>query len=266
MMKRILFFLSLLPFLIYGQHNLRKAYSYPLDIQSVWRADAIGNLYVAKKDLLIKYDTAGVQQFSQSLKSSGRIDAILPINTMKIVLFSEQQQTFTLMDNTLSEAIRTYDLSEMGFGFVHAMAVSSQPNKFWIYDQSNSKLVLLDLNRTQQQQEITNLRGILNVEEVNWIKEENNQLYLFNKNSGLYIFDMYGSLLNYIELKEVDDVQTSNGVLFTLKKGQVYRFTVEGESFDKVNLPVTDILAFQWVNDTFFVRTIDELLKYHFYL
>ena len=170
------------------------------------------------------------------------------------------------MDNTLSEAIKTYDLTELGFGFVHAMAVSSQPNKFWIYDQSNSKLVLLDLNRTHQEQEITNLRGILNVEEVNWIKEENNKLYLFNKNSGLYIFDLYGSLLNYIELKEVDDVQTSNGVLFTLKKGQVYRFTVEGASFDKVNLPVTDILAFQWVNDTFFVRTKNKLLKYRFYL
>ncbi len=265
-MKYFIFFLIFLSFVAHGQNKIVQTSSYSVDAQSVWKADLLGNLYLAKKDLLIKYDTAGVKQFSQSIKSLGSVEAILPINTMKIVLFSEQQQTFTLMDNTLTRSNQTYDLSEMGFGYVHAMAVSSQPNKFWIYDQANSKLVLIDLNRTNQQQEITNFRGILNLEEVDWIKEEKNNLYLYQKKTGLYVFDLYGSLLETIPIPDMEDVQIHNDIIFTLKKGIVYRYNPENGSSEIVNIPSTAILAFQWVNDTFFVRTKSELLKYRFYL
>jgi ABC-type uncharacterized transport system permease subunit len=265
-MRLIFTYFLLLSSFVFGQEKWEKLTQYKVKEQSVWQADIMGNLYIADKDLLVKYDTAGVFQYSQSIKSKGRIEAVLPINTMKILLFSTQQQTFTVFDNTLSEANITYDLTEMGFGYVTMMAVSSQPSKVWVYDQLNSKLVLLDLNRTNQQQEIENLRGLLNSTEMVWMKEEGNQLYLFDGIENIYVFDLYGSLLDIYKVPQAEKVEISKKEIFVMSKGNVFRFRVEDKKMEKIVAPVEGISQFQWVNSTFFFRVKDELLKFRLYL
>ncbi len=246
----------------FSQENVALSYSFPIGAESAWHADLLGNLYIGNKDILVKYDTANVMQYSQSIKSIGRVKQISSINTMKIVLFSDQQQTITLVDNTLSEANKTYDLAEMGFGYVPFIAVSAQPNKFWIYDQADSRLVLLDLSRTGQQQEIENVRGILNSSEINWIKEDKNQLYLFNGTESLYVFDLYGTLTDVISLDGAQKVEIFQGEIFVLKKDGIFRYLEGDKSYEKVNIDTQNIKDFQWVNNKFFVRTGGVILKY----
>jgi hypothetical protein len=264
-MRTILALFLLITSMSFGQEDWKLMAKYELNEQSIWQSDLMGNLYIADKDLLVKYDTAGVKQFSQSIKSKGRIDAILPINTMKILLFSSQQQTFTIFDNTLSEFNKTYDLSSMNFGYVTHLAVSIQPNKVWVYDQLNSKLVLLDLGRSNQQQEVENVRGLLNSTEIEWMKEDGNQLYLFDGVEKLYVFDLYGSLLNVIELPDVEGVEINEKEIFVIKKGEVYRWRSEDKTLESVKVPFPDIIEFQWVNTVFFFRSKNELSKFRLY-
>lgn len=261
-MKKISFLLVLLPALCFGQLHPHAQQTFDIQSEGVWHADLLGNLYIADKDLLMKYDTAGNKQYSQSIKSLGSITSISSINTMRIVLFSEQQQSFTLMDNTLSESNQTYDLSALDFGYVSKMAVSSQPNKFWIYDQSNSRLVFLDLSRTQQQQEIENFRGLLNASEVIWMKEDNNQLYLFDSNDKLYTFDRYGSLLDVVDFPEIKGIEVFKNEIFVLRNEKLYRYRAEDQSFEEVQMSPTEIQSFQWTNSTFFIRSKNQLLKF----
>lgn len=265
-MKVLLVLFLLISTISFGQEEWKVMAKYSIKEQSVWYSDLMGNLYIADKDILSKYDTAGVFQFSQSIKSKGRIDAILPINTMKILLFSTQQQTFTIFDNTLSEADKTFDLSAMNFGYVTHMAVSSQPNKVWVYDQLNSKLVLLDLGRSNQQQEVENIRGLLNSSEIEWMKEDGNQLYLFDGKEKLFVFDLYGSLLNIIYLPTVEGVEITGKEIFVIKNGEVFRWRPEDKTLETINAPVSEISDFQWMNSTFFFRSKNELLKFRLYL
>lgn len=262
MMKLITLFLIFAPLFSFSQKENKEIAKHKIEPNTAWHADILGNLYIAEKDLLTKYDTSNVKQYSQSIKSKGRISSILSINTMRIVLFSEQQQTFTLMDNTLSEANKTYDLSELGFVYVPLMAVSSQPNKFWIYDQANAKLVLLDLSRTNQQQEIDNVRGILNSTEILWMKEDNNILYLFDSNHKLYSFDLYGSLIDVLEFPDSEFLEIHNGEIFLIKDFGIFRYRKEDESLESLNINFSGIIGFQWTNNTFFVQSKWELLKY----
>jgi hypothetical protein len=264
MMKHILFFLAFFPSVLLAQEQPKLANKFALRAESVWHADLLGNVYIADKDLLVKYDTTGAKQYSQSIKSLGRINAILSVNTMRIVLFSELQQTFTIMDNTLSEAAKTYDLSELDFGYVSKMTVSSQPNKFWIYDQSNSRLVLLDLSRTNQQQEIGNVRGILNSTEVTWMKEDNNKLYLFDSKKQLYIFDLYGSLIDVMHFPEVNRIEVFQNQIFVISTEGVQRYRQEDATFEKIELEGYGIQEFQWSNNSFFIQIGQELMKYKF--
>lgn len=264
-MKYILLFLCFwgAQSLVFSQEKLELVYSFPIGNDSEWHADLLGNLYIANKDVLVKFDTANVRQYSQSIKSMGRVRQISSINTMKIVLFSVQQQSITLVDNTLSEANEIYDLVELGFGSVSLMAISSQPNKFWIYDQAASRLVLLDLSNTQQQQEIENVRGILNSNEILWMKEDKNILYLLNDEHTLFSFDTYGTLMDVIQFpadtKSVDVFQEQ---IFVLKKDGLFAYQVEDKNFQKVPVEAEGVREIQWGNRYFFVRAGGVILKY----
>jgi hypothetical protein len=265
-MRLLFLFFLLFSTLCLSQERWEVTAKFKINENVVWHADLMGNLYLADKDQLVKYDTAGVKQYSQSLKSKGRIDAILPINTMKILLFSAQQQSFAIFDNTLTEVNKIYDLSEMGFGYVTHVAVSSQPSKIWVYDQLNSKLVLLDFGRSNQQQDIENLRGLLNSTEIVWMKEEGNRLYLFDGNAKIFVLDLYGSLLEVYDVPEAEKVEINNQEIFVLKGGNVFRFRTEDKSYEKIDAPISDVLQFQWVNSTFFFQLKDNLFKFQLYL
>ena len=65
---------------------------YKIGKNEVWSTDILGNVYITDQKVIEKYDSTGVKKFSQSVKSFGKITEIRPVNTMKLVLFSEDQQ------------------------------------------------------------------------------------------------------------------------------------------------------------------------------
>ena len=67
----------------------------------VWALDAFENVYVSNNEVINKFDSEGELMFSQSIKSLGRMTQMVLINTMKLVHFSEEQQTLCYFDNTL---------------------------------------------------------------------------------------------------------------------------------------------------------------------
>jgi hypothetical protein len=259
-MRLIIIILYFIPFGILSQWTELNAYTLPKD--AVWEQDLIGNLYVAKGDLLVKYDTAGTVQYSQSFKSTGNIKNILPINTMKILLFSEEQQIFTLVDNTLSSTSRSYDLSDLDFGFVNLMAVSSQPNKVWVYDQLNSKLVLFDWGRTSQRQEINNIRGLLNSSEPTALFEDQQKLYLVNQQGIVFIFDIYGSLLDRIDLEGRQFLTVSNGTIFSKGVRGLELWSKPSRQFVQMDLPQKDFSRISWGHKILFLQNAEKLQKY----
>lgn len=182
---------------IHAQTNNKKDQSLDSNKALVYKYDIIGNLYVAGEKSLKKYDTNGVVLYYQSIKSIGEVSSIIPINSMSILLFSEEQQTVTTFDNTLT-VLQTLELGQLGFGYVTMIAASSQMNKLWVYDQLNSKLVLIDRANTKQSQEISNLRGLVNSVELIEMVEKDNYLFITDLSKNVYQFDKYGSLIKVI--------------------------------------------------------------------
>jgi len=213
-MTKGLFLILFLTLGVSAQDKWMAVDTFPLTETSVWAVDLVGNLYLSDMDVLSKYDTSGQKSFSQSFKALGRIADIQAINTMKLLLFSAEQQSFALVDNTLSAANTSYELSDLGFGYVSLMAASAQPNKLWVYDQLNSKLVLLDYGRSGQQQELLNIRGILGASEIKLMFERDQKLYLQDGQHKVYVLDLYGSLLHL-----VDDI---HGPLMHGEKDKLY--------------------------------------------
>ena len=243
-------------------YTWKKETRYSIAENEVWSIDGLENFYVSKKGLIEKYDSAGVLKFSQSIKSLGRMSQLVPVNTMKLVHFSEEQQTLCYFDNTLSSLDDCLDLTEEGIVNAALVSESNQPNKIWVLDDLNTRLLLLSLNNQNQPQELINLSGILDISRVVQIAERGNRLFLLDENKGVYMFDLYGSLLEFIPLESIQQLDANEQTLFTLKDDalQIRAFTT-GESFS-VKLPVDGVLEFAYRNRCFFFRTADSVHKF----
>mgnify|MGYP001410897711 FL=1 len=160
---------------------------------SVWNIDELQNVYLIQGSTLIKCDSSGKQLFSQSIKSIGNVAQIEPVNALKIAVFSEEQQSICLFDNTLTLNGECNYLDKFGIRNAKFIARSNRPNLFWIYDQFNSTLLLIDIISNKTIQKVDNIKGLIlkgdEENEVEKIQEFNNHLYLFDSKETIYEFD-----------------------------------------------------------------------------
>lgn len=269
-MKLVVFFLFTISYsLLFAQKGDSLVWvnqiDYQVDENATWTIDIFGNVYFTKGRVLQKFDSLGVLKFSQSIKSVGNIKEIMPVNTMKLVLFSEEQQVLCFMDNTLTMSENYIELSDYKIGMASLVAVSSQPDKIWVLDQLNSTLLLLDLSGKMQYQEVRNLKGVLNLADITSLHESDGHLYLMS-NQNLYEFDIYGSLLNELTF-QYNSIPTISALPYY---GKILWFTTEAmivQDFEEGNeivikLPTTGITSFKKIGEYYYFKTADKILKY----
>jgi hypothetical protein len=238
--------------------------TYLADSTCVWSVDAFQNVFISSKDLIQKFDSVGVLKFSQSQKSIGSVRAIAPINTMKIFLFSEEQQVVCILDNTLTNSTDCIDLSEANFMNVTHVAASSQSDKIWVFDQSNSNLNLIGLSQQtkNQNQSIFNINGILNTASLSFIVEQNQHLYLVDATKGVFVFDLYGTLINSYDYPGVVGVHESDGkIYFVTSKKLIVLDYLQSPPLE-IKLPMDDCLSFMKIGNSFFFKEKNEIKKY----
>ncbi|MEY3236761.1 MAG: hypothetical protein RI883_862 [Bacteroidota bacterium] len=247
---------------VFDSLEWEKSGEYSISQDDIWSVDVLGNVYITKNKALQKFDSTGVLKFSQSIKSFGRIKEIQSINTMKLVTFSEEQQTVCILDNTLTLSEECLDLSYFDIGNASHIAVSGQPDKLWVVDQLNSKLLLLSLNGTNQFQEIKNLKGILNATEIVSIQEAENHLFLVDSTQKIFEFDLYGSLINVYEFGTFNRMTVKDISLVLLLKDQLNIRQINESSNDFIELPTIGISEVKLSGKFFYFRTENKILKY----
>lgn len=233
-----------------------------IDKDEIWSVDGLENVFITSNNVINKYDSIGELKFSQSIKSLGRLRDLQSINTMKLVTFSEEQQTICLLDNTLTLSEECLDLSNFSIDNASHIAVSGQSDKIWVVDQLNSKLLLLSLGSTDQFQEIKNLKGILNISQIIEIQEANNELFLSDSNGNIYQFDLYGSLVNKYEFKELDGFVVKNENLILLQNNQLIVSNLSGQEINYIKLPIKNVCDVKISGNFFYFRAENKILKY----
>ena len=142
-------------------YNWYKEIKYTIGARENWSVDGLLNVYISNDSSIEEYDSVGVLKFAESIKSLGKMTQLVPVNTMKLIHFSEEQQTLCYLDNTLSQLDDCIELADKGVVNATTISSSNQPDKIWVLDNLNSRLLLLPLEGNGQPQEIVNVRGIL---------------------------------------------------------------------------------------------------------
>ena len=240
----------------------KRTFEKELGGDEVWTTDILGNLIITRRNVIEKYDSTGQLLFSQSIRSIGKISEMAPVNAMKLFVFSEEQQSLCVMDNTLSLSERCNDLADFDIGMAVHIAASGQSDRVWVLDQPNSRLLLLKLGRTATSQEIKNLNGILNIAEVSDISEYNNELYLTDYTKGVYRFDQYGSFIDFYPVEACEHLSVINGTMLTLCSGELTLTELQTGKKITLQVPEQGATAFRTLGNNFWFRTENKVINY----
>lgn len=237
--------------------------TFPLEKDHQWTVDALSNMYISHHSVIDKYDSLGNLKFSQSIKSLGEMKQMLPINSMKMVHFSEEQQTLCFFDNTLTQNGDCKELIESGVFNASYISVSERSDKLWVYDNVNSNLKLIDLEgKVAQEIELTNIKGVLGIESIVEVKEKFNRLFILDAHKGVFVFDIYGSFIDRYEIVGGKDLDANDQSIFVLQDNNLTVIALDRSYEMLIPLPDDDIIEFSLINQTFFLRSPQNVYKY----
>lgn len=183
--------------------------------------DNLQNIYVATdKGQLLKFNKKGNQQFEYNNNRLGKIGKIEVKNPLNILVYYPNLAVIIILDRTLSviKELNLYDLDVLA---PKGIALAND-NNIWVYDDITAILKKLspegkilfesrNLNQLVQKQ--------LNP---SFLQENNNKVYLSDRENGLFIFDTFGQLKQTIPIKGIDQFQVIGEQILCWKAGQVY--------------------------------------------
>ena len=204
---------------------------------SYFNTDLFNNIYaVDYKNQLKKINENGDSIASYNdVKRFGTLSSIDASNPFKLLLFYKDYRYIVTLDQLLTFR-NSISLRSKDFFNVKAVA-TSYDNNYWIFDERDFKLKKID-DAGQVISESGDLRMI--TEEVpspQTIIESDNQLYLYDENKGVYIFDYYGSMKNKIPFLKWENVSVYNNKLIGFDRDTLYSYEFSSLNLQEYLLP-----------------------------
>lgn len=188
--------------------------------------DNLNNIYTVANNEIIKYDSDGNYFSKFSDKTWGNVHYIDVSNPLKILVFYKDFSKIIFLDNMLGQSGSTIFLEKFGLEQAQLACVSHN-NGIWIYNQQNFELI-----RLAQTLEITNKTGnlgqLLGINLTpNFISQYNNFLYLNNPETGILVFDSFGTYYKTIPIKGLNSFQIRDDDIIFIQKNKVGAFNLK---------------------------------------
>lgn len=200
--------------------------------------DHLGNSYIIAENQLLLYDTLGKKINTYSNKNMGNLSFVDASNPHKILLFYKDFAQIETLDSKLAlqSNIALRDLNIQ----LPLVVASSYNEGIWIFDQSDFQLKRLDgdLRITNESGNISQTIGI-NIQP-NFMLEDDKWLYVNNPQSGILVFDIYGTYYKTIPIKEINSFQILNEEIVYQKEGALQKYHLKSLQQNEVSIPNSD--------------------------
>lgn len=207
-------------------------------------SDYLGNLYFINKDIITKISPKLDTLFQQSFKVAGDLTLMDVGQSMKILLYSRDQNLIAYLDNTLTASEAEISLADKGLYMVELVTLSMLNNDLWVYNAENFALEKYNQN-FKQVFKSDNLAQLLYQElRPNYLVESEDQLYLNNPDHGVLVFDVYGTFLKTIPIKNVEKIRVLDKKIFYVKNDHIHYYDEKTLTTDEFQLPVKGIKYF----------------------
>ena len=177
--------------------------------------DKVQQIYlISPTNEVIKYTSEGKEQFRYNNNLLGKLHILDTTNPFSLLLFYSDFQTLVTLDRTLSETgqLNFFDVNS---NFIKTVATSND-NQIWIYDD-----VSFQLKKINAQGGLITESAAFNqlFPEPPYISKmiaRNNELYLGDKEQGIFIFDRFGQFVKRLDIKGIRFFQVIDDQLVAL--------------------------------------------------
>lgn len=222
----VLFFLLIIPAL-FGQGIAEAVLKKPVKKinkeANFITTDRLGNLYVVNSNYIWMYNRDGDSLRAFNTKRYGEISFVDCSDPYKILVFFKDFNVILYLDNFLSENGPPRDMQELGFDQATLVCLS-QERGFWVFDQLKQKALRLDANFQVTHETVNFIQWFGRRLLPNYMEQYNNRLYLNEPESGVYVFDHFGTYIKKIPLIGLKNPQMLEKVISYVEDGKYCNF------------------------------------------
>jgi len=198
--------------------------------------DKLLNVFViTERGELVKYTSEGKEKARYNNFSLGNPSLADATNPFQILLYYPEFQTIVTLDNTLNEAAR-YELFDLQVNEVEALCFANDGN-IWLYDPIAFTLKKIDRNGDILLESEIFTFIFDELPQPNFLKERNNQIYMNDPARGIFIFDIYGTFEELIEVKNLTTFQILDRKIVYQREGNLEVFSLQMLMGDSRALP-----------------------------
>ena len=199
-----------------------------ISLKSVTAAaiDQKKHIYVADSEgNIVQYDSLGKRLLVYSPDKIGTVTSMATSQTMRLFAFYRDFQEYVMLNRFLDQTSRQKFESE-DIGFVRLATLASD-NNLWVFDENDISIkkynpqlnkviakVALDLMFGQKRQEII------------YLKEYQNLLYLVDKNSGIWVFDNLGNFKKKMIYSDIQGFTVAGKFMYIIQAQKIKQLSL----------------------------------------
>ncbi len=254
---QLLIFFFLFSVKIFAQYSLATEVAVKADY---FTSDNLGNAYVIKGHEIFKYLPNGKLFNRYSNLMLGNITSVDATNPLKLLLFYRDFSKIQFLDNQLSEN-HLISLQDLGLEQSTLVCISFD-NGFWVYDQISFSLIRFN-QAFDKVQEARNINQNIGYEpQPNFLHEWGDWVYLNNPETGILVFDIFGTYFKTIPIKGVTNFQIAGDNLLYFKDGKLLSYNLKTLAEGEVQLPPDEIQMLRIEKEKLMILTKENLKVY----
>jgi len=233
----------------------------------IFEIDNLGNIYLVTNNNQLKKINSNFDSIAtfNDTKRYGNISLIDVTNPLKILVYYKDFATILELDRFFN-IINTIDLHKQNLTGVNLIA-SSYDNNIWLFDEVNYKLKKIDDfgNILSETVDVRMLFDADNYFSMNFLKDNNKEIFLYNKQNGLFVFDYYGGLKHRYAIAGLTDLQFDKNVFIGLdvsNKIQQCNLQLMKTDVLRTNIDFSVVKKFIYTANCVYVITKEGLLVY----
>ena len=225
------------------------------------QCDPMGNLYIIHENSLTQYDSNFRELRTFSTNAHSKIQSIDVSNPFKILVFIKDFSTLQILDNTLSPSIAEIKITDLGIQQPELLC-SSHENCFWVFNVSDFQIYRYNY-QLQRLNTTGDLSSNINTRELPLkMMEFENQLFVLFPQTGIVVFDAFGTYYKTIPLINVVDFQVVSNYLFTLKSNKLNAYKIKTIEQADYILNEANVSKFCLLTNRLFALSNDSLSVY----
>ncbi len=226
--------------------------------------DQSGNIFVvSNRGVVVKYNVKGDSLLSYSPKKNSNINLIEAGNGLKTFLFYKDFQQYVFLDQYLT-ASSFFSFYPDKIGYAELATISSD-NNIWVVDATNFSIKKYNIEANILEV-VSPLGIILDPDEysIDYMREYQNLLFLYDKNKGIFLFDNFGSLQRKFVLPGLDFLNFYGDHIYYIKDGFLTFMNIYNGALYGIPLPHYESFNFALrFSSKIFLFTKEEMSIYN---